>query len=156
VAPSNQISVLNPLLVGVATSFCTIILHALLLGMIIWIVRRDLRLGRVGTRFWLDTIFITNVAMLLLAAHLLEIGLWALVLERCGEFSNFGAAYYHSAVNYTTLGDSAFAMSARWRLLAALEAGNGMLMFGVSTAAIFAVIQRLLQHRYGDPNATMQ
>jgi len=156
VAPSNQISVLNPLLIGVATTFCTIILHALLLGMIIWIVRRDLRLGRVGTRFWLDTIFITNVAMLLLAAHLAEVGLWALVLERCGEFSNFGAAYYHSAVNYTTLGDSAFAMSARWRLLAALEAGNGMLMFGVSTAAIFAVIQRLLQHRFGDPNATMQ
>ena len=124
--------------------------------MIIWIVRRDLRLGRVGTRFWLDTIFITNVAMLMLAAHLVEAGLWALVLERCGEFSNFGAAYYHSAVNYTTLGDSAFAMSAHWRLLAALEAGNGMLMFGVSTAAIFAVIQRLLQHRFGDPNATMQ
>jgi hypothetical protein len=156
VAPPNQIAVLNPLLIGIATTFCTIILHALLLGTIIWIVRRDLRLGRVGTRFWLDTIFITNVAMLLLAAHLAEIGLWALVLERCGEFSNFGAAYYHSAVNYTTLGDSAFAMSARWRLLAALEAGNGMLMFGVSTAAIFAVIQRLLQHRFGDPNATMQ
>jgi hypothetical protein len=156
VAPPNQIAVLNPLLIGIATTFCTIILHALLLGTIIWIVRRDLRLGRVGTRFWLDTIFITNVAMLLLAVHLAEIGLWALVLERCGEFSNFGAAYYHSAVNYTTLGDSAFAMSARWRLLAALEAGNGMLMFGVSTAAIFAVIQRLLQHRFGDPNATMQ
>ena len=155
-APPNQIAVLNPLLIGIATTFCTIILHALLLGIVIWIVRRDLRLGRVGTRFWLDTIFITNVAMLLLAAHLAEIGLWALVLERCGEFSNFGAAYYHSAVNYTTLGDSAFAMSTRWRLLAALEAGNGMLMFGVSTAAIFAVIQRLLQHRYGDPNATMQ
>ena len=154
--PPNQIAVLNPLLIGIATTFCTIILHALLLGMIIWIVRRDLRLGRVGTRFWLDTIFITNVAMLLLTAHLAEIGLWALVLERCGEFSNFGAAYYHSAVNYTTLGDSAFAMSAHWRLLAALEAGNGMLMFGVSTAAIFAVIQRLLQHRFGDPNATMQ
>ena len=122
-APPNQIAVLNPLLIGIATTFCTIILHALLLGTIIWIVRRDLRLGRVGTRFWLDTIFITNVAMLLLTAHLAEIGLWALVLERCGEFSNFGAAYYHSAVNYTTLGDSAFAMSARWRLLAALEAG---------------------------------
>jgi hypothetical protein len=154
VVPPNQIAVLKPLLVGVGTTFCTIIIHALLLGMIIWIVRHDLRLGRVGTRFWLDTIFITNIAMLLLAAHLAEIGLWALVLERCGEFSNFGAAYYHSAVNYTTLGDSAFAMSARWRLLAALEAGNGMLMFGVSTAAIFAVIQRLLEHRYGDPNAT--
>ena len=91
-----------------------------------------------------------------LAAHLAEVGMWALTLELCGEFSNFGAAYYHSAVNYTTLGDSIFAMSARWRLLAPLEAGDGMLMFGVSTAVIFAVIQRLLQHRYGDPKATME
>jgi len=154
VAPPNQIAVLNPLLIGIATTFCTIILHALLLGMIILIVRRDLRLGRVGTRFWLDTIFITNVAMLLLTAHLVEVGMWALVLERCGEFSNFGAAYYHSAVNYTTLGDSAFVMSARWKLFAPLEAGDGMLMFGISTAVLFAVIQRLLQHRYGDPQAT--
>jgi hypothetical protein len=30
-----------------------------------------------------------------------------------------------------------------------------MLMFGITTAAIFAVIQRLLQHRFGDPPATM-
>ena len=154
--PSNQISLLNPLLVGVATTFCTIIVHALFLGMIIRIVRRDLQLGRVGVRFLTDTIFITGVTILALAAHLVEVGMWALTLELCGEFSNFAAAYYHSAVNYTTLGDSSFVMSARWRLLGALEAGDGMLMFGVSTAMIFAVIQRLLQHRYGDPNATKQ
>ena len=155
-APSNQISVLSPLLAGVAVTFCTIIVHALILGIIIRVVRRDLQLGRVGVRFLTDTIFITWVTILLLATHLMEIGMWALTLELCGEFSNFAAAYYHSAVNYTTLGDSMFVMSVRWRILAPLEAGNGMLMFGVSTAMIFAVIQRLLQHRYGDPNATMQ
>jgi len=155
VAPPNQISVLNPLLVGIGTTFCTIIIHALILGMIIRIVRRDLQLGRVGVRFWMDAIFITWVSLLALAAHLLEVGMWALTLELCGEFSNFGAAYYHSAVNYTTLGDSAFVMSTRWRVLGPVEAGDGMLMFGISTAMIFAVIQRLLQHRYGDPNATM-
>jgi hypothetical protein len=156
VAPPNQINLLNPLLVGVATTFCTIIVHALFLGMIIWIVRRDLLLGRVGVRFLTDTIFITWVTILALAVHLVEIGVWALSLELCGEFTNFAAAYYHSAVNYTTLGDSAFAMTARWRLLAAVEAGNGMLMFGITTAAVFAVIQRLLQRRFGDPKATMQ
>jgi ion channel len=156
VASPNQIYLLNPLLVGVATTFCTIIVHALFLGMVIWIVRRDLQLGRVGVRFLTDTIFIAWVTLLAFAVHLVEVGMWALSLELCGEFSNFAAAYYHSAVNYTTLGDSAFAMTARWRLLAGLEAGNGMLMFGITTAAIFAVIQRLLQHRYGDPHATMQ
>jgi hypothetical protein len=155
-APPNQISIMSPLIVGVATTFCTIIVHALLLGMIIRIVRRDLERGWVGVRFLTDTIFITWVTILALAAHLAEVGMWALVLEFCGEFSNFASAYYHSAVNYTTLGDSAFVMSARWRVLGPVEAGDGMLMFGISTAMIFAVIQRLLQHRYGDPNATMQ
>ena len=37
-------------------------------------------------------------------AHLAEIGLWAVLLVLCGEFQELGTAYYHSAVNYTTLG----------------------------------------------------
>jgi hypothetical protein len=156
VAPPNQISVLNPLLVGLAVTFCTIIVHALFLGMIIRIVRRDLELGRIGLRFLTDIVFITSVTILALAAHLVEIGMWALTLELSGEFTNFAAAYYHSAVNYTTLGDSAFIMSARWKLFAPLEAADGMLMFGVTTAVLFAVIQRLLQHRYGDTRSTTQ
>jgi hypothetical protein len=55
-------------------------------------------------------------------------------------------------MNYTTLGDSDKVMSPSWRLLASFEAANGMLMFGVSTAMLFAVIQRLLQTRLGEPS----
>jgi hypothetical protein len=151
-APSNQISVLSPLLVGVAVTFCTIIVHALILGLIVTQVRRDLQLGRVGTRFWTNTMFVSGATLLALAGHIVEVGLWALAFELCGEFSNFAAAFYHSAVNYTTLGDDTVVMSARWRLLGPIEASDGMLMFGVSTAAIFAVIQRLIQTRFGTVN----
>jgi hypothetical protein len=147
-APSHQISLLGPLLVGVATIFCTIFIHGLILGLIVAIVRRDLRRGRVGVGFWRDLTFVTNAMLLALAGHLTEIGLWALAFYLCGEFSGFPAAFYHSAVNYTTLGDSAL-MSGRWRLLGPLEASDGMLMFGISTAMIFAVVQRLLQVRFG-------
>src|SRR5258706_9976698 len=114
-APSNHVSMLNPLLVGVAATFCTIIVHAFIFGMIIREVRRDLQRAQVGVRFSTDFALITSVTLLALAGHLVEVGLWALTLELCGEFSNFAAAYYHSAVNYTTLGDSAFVMSARWK-----------------------------------------
>jgi hypothetical protein len=148
-APSNQISVLSPLLVGVAATFCTIIVHALILGFIVTQVRRDLQRGLVGVRFWTDVTVVTGATLLALAGHNVEVGLWALAFELCGEFSNFAAAFYHSAVNYTTLGDDTVVMSARWRLLGPIEASDGMLMFGVSTAAIFAVIQRLIQTRYG-------
>jgi hypothetical protein len=151
-APSNQISVLSPLLVGVAATFCTIIVHALILGFIVTQVRRDVQRGLVGVRFWTDVTVVTGTTLLALAGHIVEVGLWALAFELCGEFSNFAAAFYHSAVNYTTLGDDTVVMSARWRLLGPIEASDGMLMFGVSTAAIFAVIQRLIQTRFGMVN----
>jgi Ion channel len=63
---------------------------------------------------------------------------------------DFGAAFYHSAENYTTLGYGDVVMSASWRLLGPFEAADGMLMFGVSTAMIFAVIQRLVEIRLPD------
>jgi hypothetical protein len=67
----------------------------------------------------------------------------------CGEFSDFRTAYYHSAVNYTSLGYGDIIMTPAWRLLGPLETADGMLLFGVSTAMIFAVIQWLVDARFG-------
>ena len=61
-----------------------------------------------------------------------------------------GIAFYHSAVNYTTLGYGDIIMTPSWRLLGPLEAADGALMFGVSTAMVFAVIARLMQAHYED------
>lgn len=52
------------------------------------------------------------------------------------------------AVSYTSLGYRDVVMLVSWRLLGPLETADGMLMFGVSTATIFAVIQRLVQTRF--------
>lgn len=38
-------------------------------------------------------------------------------------------------------------MSGRWRLLGALEAVDGIVMFGISTALIFALMMRLIEQR---------
>jgi len=88
-----------------------------------------------------------------LGAHLMEIALWAVLYVTCREFSDYGTAYYHSAVNYTSLGYGDLIMSPAWRLLGPLETANGMLLFGVSTAMIFAVIQRLIEARFVDLKA---
>jgi hypothetical protein len=148
VAPENQISVTGPLLVGVATTFFTIIVHALVLNTIIAAVRRYVLRGRAGV-FLRDVTLVMNATLLALAGHFVEIALWALSFVLCGEFSNFAAALYYSAASYTTLGDGTIVISARWRLLGPLEAADGVLMFGVSTAMIFAVIQRLVQAKLG-------
>jgi hypothetical protein len=51
-----------------------------------------------------DFAIITLVISVAFAAHLVEIGLWAILLVLCKKFQELGTAYYHSAVNYTTLG----------------------------------------------------
>jgi hypothetical protein len=65
-----------------------------------------------------------------------------------GEFSTFEVAFYHSAVNYTTLGYDDIVMSPNWRLLGPQEAVSGTLAFGWSTAAIVTVVIRLIRYRH--------
>lgn len=150
-APSRtDIDVLLPLAVGAATTCATILIHALALVTIVYFVRRERRLDRAGVRFLKDVSIVAGITLLALAAHIIEIAMWAVVFGLCAEFPNFATAFYASAENYTTLGYGDLVMSATWRLLEPLEAADGMLMFGVSTAMIFAIIHRLIQTRLQD------
>jgi len=147
---TTRIPILAPLVVGAITFACTILIHAIPLSATVNFVRREKSLGRVGKGFWSDMAIIARAISFATVAHLIEIALWAVVFLICGEFQAFGIAYYHSAENYTTLGYGDLVMSPSWRLLGPLEAANGMLMFGVTTAMIFAVIQRLIEARFVD------
>ena len=91
--------------------------------------------------------FKDQVALITAAAHLTEIALWAVVFLLCGEISTFEKAFYFSAENYTALGYGDIVLSERWRLLGPLEAINGLLLFGLSTALMFAVMSRLIANR---------
>jgi hypothetical protein len=150
-APSQgEIAIFSPLVIGVGGTTGTIVINALALTTIVHFVRHERRLGRAGVRFWRDLAIVTGTALLALAAHLIEITAWAGVFDLCREFPNFAPAFYHSAVNYTSLGYGDVVMSSSWKLLGPLETADGMLMFGVSTAMLFAVIQRLIRTRFRD------
>ncbi len=140
------------MVVGAIVFLLTIVVHSLAVATTVNFVRRARRLGFFGRGFWIDVAVVVLVTLFVLAAHLAEIALWAVLFMVLEEFSGFGNAYYHSAVNYTTLGYGDVIMSPSWRLLGALEAADGMLMFGVSIAIIFAVIQRQVQIRFVDLN----
>jgi Ion channel len=146
----HRIATLLPLVVGASAVVCTIFIHALTLIATVNFVRRERKLGRAGTSMWIDVAIVALAISFALVAHLIEIAVWAMLFIICGEFPEFGTAYYHSAVNYTTLGYGDVIMSPSWRLLGPLEAANGALMFGVSTAMIFAVVQRLVLDRFVD------
>jgi hypothetical protein len=113
-------------------------------------VRREKRLGHLGVDFRKDMGVVLRIILYAFVAHLIEVALWAALFVTCGEFSDFATAYYHSAVNYTSLGYGDIIMSPTWKLLGPLETVDGMLLFGVSTGMIFAVIQRLIGARYAE------
>jgi hypothetical protein len=143
-----RIPTLIPLVVSAIVFASTVLIHAAPLWATINLVLREKKLGREGVGFWNDFAIVAMVITYALVAHLTEIAIWAIVFIICGEFHEFGIAYYHSAVNYTTIGYGDIVMSTSWRLLGPMEAADGMLMFGLSTAMIFAVIQWLIQARF--------
>jgi hypothetical protein len=149
-AQIHRIPIVIPLAVGLITFACTIFVHVLPLGATVTIVRQKKRHGLAGVSFWTEFAIVASIILLSLVAHLIEIALWAAVFMICGEFHEFGMACYHSAVNYTTLGYGDLILSPKWRLLGPLEAANGILMFGVSTAMIFTLILRLTEARFAD------
>jgi len=146
----QRIGIWIPLAVGAVAAVCTMFIHALPLRATVDSVRHQKTLRRTGKGFWNDFGIVALVVSYALLAHLIEMALWAVLFVVCGEFHAFGTAFYHSAVNFTTLGYGDVVMTPAWRLLGPLEAANGVLMFGVSTAMIFAVIQRLVHARFAD------
>ena len=101
--------------------------------------------GRLGQGLWGDIMGLSSLMILLFVGHLLQIGIFAKLFVLLGEFTDYETAFYHSAVNFASLGYGDIVMSEEWRLLGALEAGNGVLMFGLSAAAMYALLMKLVE-----------
>jgi hypothetical protein len=97
------------------------------------------------SHFFFDSYVIGMVLLILFLGHLLQIAIWASLFMYLGEFNDFLTAFYHSAVNFASLGYGDIVMSEKWRLLGALEASNGVLMFGLSAGTLLAVMTRLFK-----------
>ena len=96
--------------------------------------------------FGFDTYVISVVLVMLFVGHLFQAAIWAMLFIYLGEFADFLTAYYHSTVNFASLGYGYIVMSEKWRLLGALEASNGVLMFGLSAGTLLAVMTNLFSH----------
>jgi hypothetical protein len=106
--------------------------------------------GNTNTGLGFQTRSLGVVVLVLFLGHVLQFAVWAWLFLYLGEFEEFATAFYHSAVNFTSLGYGDIVMSERWRLLGGLEAANGVLMFGLSAGAILSIMNRMmLQHLPG-------
>jgi voltage-gated potassium channel Kch len=72
--------------------------------------------------------------------------LWSLVYLYEAELMalpDLQTAFYFSMVTFTTLGYGDIVLSGEWRTLAAIQAANGVIIFGWTTALIFYFIQHI-------------
>lgn len=137
---------LETLLISVLLVAITVLVHAY--GTHHWMrymARRfvgpdgDFRPGKVLTA-------IISTAVTLLMLHVVEVLIWAVayrVLTPISSLDTFEKAMYFSVVTFTTLGYGDITLPEQeWRMLSGIEALNGILLVGWTTAFLFAVVQR--------------
>ena len=122
-----------------------IILQTLVVALVLRYLRRRQAKRGLEASFWEASRLLAESMMILMLGNLLQIAVWACLFMQLGEFSEFQTAYYHSTVNFSTLGYGDIVMSAQRRLLGGLEAANGVLMFGLTTSTLYAVINALTE-----------
>lgn len=136
---------LRNLLMGAGTMTLCLLLQSVLLAFAIRYYARRQDILLVRTSWWSTMKIINTVMLLLLIGTFAQISIWAVVFMLVGEFGTFAEAAYHSAVNFATLGYGDIVMTERNRLLGPIEAINGVLMIGVSTAALLATFQHAVK-----------
>ena len=134
--------------IGAALVVVTVIIHAA--GTTAWLRVLGRRYANAdGVIFPRKTLqALIGTVLLLLLLHTLEIIVWAaayFVLLPAGELASLEEAVYFSFVTFTTLGYGDITLSEPWRLLSGIEALNGIMLAGWTTAMLFAVVQRTWQ-----------
>jgi len=131
---------------GLSLIALTLVIHAMAVVMMgIMALKIRFRLEARGCDLWnLILIMICIVAvigLLLTVTLVIECGIWAVAYLWLGALDSPLDALLFSIDAMSTRGASGLTLQPHWQLMGALEAVNGMLLFGISTAWLFTVGQ---------------
>jgi hypothetical protein len=83
------------------------------------------------------------ITLLATIMHGIEVYVWAVAYWLLGALPDLPSSVLYSLNAMTSYGHTNESLEFRWGLMGALEALNGWLLFGLTTAFLFAVIQKL-------------
>lgn len=135
-------------LIGALLISLTVVIHAF--GTTYWVRFLSRRYVQDDGRWYArkSMQILIGTGLVLVGLHVIQIVLWALTYRALvppAELATLETAIYFSFVTFTTLGYGDITLSEGWRLLSGIEAMNGILLVGWSTAVLFAVVQRMWQ-----------
>ena len=138
---------LNEVIIAFAIVAICVVIHTMgMLTFAEWMLRR--RSLIYGARHLTNNaLVLILVFTVVISLHLAETALWATFYWSQSLFENFETSLYFSLTSYTTIGFGDVLLPKRWRLLGAVEGISGVLLCGVSTAFIFAIVTVLFRVR---------
>jgi len=88
-------------------------------------------------------VVVGGATLLATCLHGFEAAIWALSYRVLGALPDSKTAMLYSLNALTSYGHTNIELQSHWHLMGALEALNGWLLFGLSTAFLFAVIEKV-------------
>ena len=83
------------------------------------------------------------IVLLVTLLHAIEVAIWAAAYRILGALPDRKSAMLYSLSAMTSYGHTSLVLEAHWQMMGALEALNGMILFGLTTAFMFAMIQKV-------------
>jgi ion channel len=99
-------------------------------------------------------VLLTTAFSAIILLHMVETGVWAILYYEHGLFPDFETSFYFSLTSYTTIGFGDVVLPRAWRLLGGIEGISGVLLCGLSTAFVFAIVNAMFQMRLQRRNPT--
>jgi hypothetical protein len=122
----------------------TVVIHVFGLGLINERVVRALSRSMDRRRMVPLFAVVMGVAILLVTGlHAIEGAAWAAAYRFLGALPDTKSSMLYSLNAMTTYGHESVSLEPHWQMMGALEALNGMLLFGLTTAFLFAMIQEV-------------
>jgi hypothetical protein len=128
---------------GLPLIVLTVIIHVLGLGLI---RQKAVRVSKSNFRHRHQTALFAavmgTITLLATALHAVEASLWAVAYRLLRALPDARSAMLYSLNAITSYGHIGLTLQEHWHLMGALEALNGWLLFGLTTAFLFAMIEQ--------------
>ncbi len=132
---------------GLLLILLTVVFHAYCLGLLNNEVSSKLSdLRHVRHFSFVSIFFIGGTALSVTILHALEGLFWAGTYRLVGALPDAKSAILYSLNAMTSYGHANLYLASRWQMLGALEALSGWILFGLTTAFLFSVIQKAWSH----------
>jgi hypothetical protein len=129
---------------GLPLIVLTVVIHVF--GLLLINQKIDYLENKVAKRHSYPVTFVMIIgatALLATLLHGIEGLIWAVAYLVVGALPDYSSAILYSLSAMTSYGHANLVLEKRWQLMGALEALNGMLLFGLTTAFLFSIMQRV-------------